>query len=157
MKVIFLTNLIYLTYNRTLVIQDHYRKRINQAYRSDDYNEARKLIKEIIKDLRTDNLSASRSMEEGMEETLTLHRLGLIDDFRRSFATTNCIESLNSQIEKYLRKVKHWKTSTQKYRWVASALLDIEIRMRKVDNCSKLSEMRSKIKHELKIEAKEVA
>lgn len=137
--------------------QDHYRKRINKAYRADDYDEARKLIKEIINDLRTDNLSASRSMEEGMEETLTLHRLGLVEDFRRSFATTNCIENLNSQIEKYLRKVKYWKTSSQKYRWVASALLDVEYRMRKVDNYSKLSVMRKKIKHELNIETKEVA
>jgi len=143
----------YLSENK----RDHYRKRINQAYRSDDYDEARKLIKEIITDLKTDNLSASRSMEEGLEETLTLHRLGLIEDFRRSFATTNCIENLNSQIEKYLKKVKYWKTSTQKYRWVASALLDIEHRMRKVNNCSKLSLMRNKIKHELKLETKEVA
>jgi transposase-like protein len=137
--------------------QDHYRKRINRAYRSDDYDEAQKLIKEIITDLKTDNLSASRSMEEGLEETLTLHRLGLIEDFRRSFATTNCIENLNSQIEKYLRKVKYWKTSTQKHRWVASALLDVENRMRKVNNYTKLSVMRNKIKHELKIETKEVA
>jgi len=137
--------------------QDHYRRRINQAYRSDDYDQARKLIKEIINDLKSDNLSASRSMEEGLEETLTLHRLGLIENFRRSFATTNCIENLNSQIEKYLRKVKYWKTSTQKYRWVASALLDIENRMRRVDNFTKLSEMRSKIKRELQIETKEVA
>ena len=137
--------------------QDHYRKRINQAYRTDDYDEARKLIKEIITDLRTDNLSASRSMEEGMDETLTLHRLGLIEDFRQSFATTNCIENLNSQIEKYLRKVKNWKTSSQRYRWVSSALIDIEHRMRKVNNCSKLSVMRKKIRDELKIENKEVA
>lgn len=137
--------------------QDYYRKRINKAYGTDDYDEARKLIKEIISDLRVDNLSASRSMEEGLEETLTLHRLGLIEDFRRSFATTNCIESLNSQIEKYLRKVKYWKTSSQKYRWVASALLDIENNMRKVNNYSKLLEMRRKIKDELNIETKEVA
>lgn len=137
--------------------QDHYRRRINKAYRSDDYDEARKLIKEIISDLKVENLSASRSMEEGLEETLTLHRLGLITDFGRSFATTNCIENLNSQIEKYLRKVKHWKTSSQKHRWVACALLDIENRMRKVNNCTKLSVMRNKIKHELKIEIKEVA
>jgi transposase-like protein len=143
----------YLSENK----QDHYRRRINQAYRTDDYDEARKLIKEIITDLKTDNLSASRSMEEGLEETLTLHRLDLIEDFRRSFATTNCIENLNSQIEKYLRKVKCWKTSSQRYRWVASALLDIEHRMRKVDNYTKLSMMRTKIKHELKIENKEVA
>ncbi len=143
----------YLSENK----QDHYRRRINQAYRTDDYDEARKLIKEIITDLKTDNLSASRSMEEGLEETLTLHRLGLIEDFRRSFATTNCIENLNSQIEKYLRKVKYWKTSSQRYRWVAGALLDIEHRMRKVDNYTKLSMMRTKIKHELKVENKEVA
>jgi transposase-like protein len=137
--------------------QDHYRRRINQAYRTDDYDEARKLIKEIITDLKTDNLSASRSMEEGMEETLTLHRLSLIEDFRRSFATTNCIENLNSQIEKYLRKVKYWKTSSQRYRWVAGALLDIEHRMRKVNNYSKLSAMRNNIKQELNIQNKEVA
>jgi transposase-like protein len=137
--------------------QDHYRRRINNAYRSDDYGEALKLIKKIITDLKVENLSASRSMEEGLEETLTLHRLGLIADFGRSFATTNCIENLNSQIEKYLRKVKHWKTSSQKYRWVASALLEIENRKRKVNNYSKLSEMRNKIKQKLKIEIKEVA
>jgi len=127
------------------------------VYSSDDYEEARTLIKQIVADLKTDNLSASRSMEEGMDETLTLHRLGLIEDFRRSFATTNCIENLNSQIEKYLRKVKNWKTSSQRYRWVASALLDIEHRMRKVNNYSKLSVMREKIRLELAIEKKEVA
>jgi putative transposase len=111
----------YLSENK----QNHYRRRINRAYRTDDYDEARKLIKEIITDLKTDNLSASRSMEEGMEETLILHHLGLIEEFRRSFATTNCIENLNSQVEKYLRKVKYWQTSSQRYRWVASALLDV--------------------------------
>ena len=92
-----------------------------------------------------------------MEETLTLHRLGLLEDFGRSLATTNCIENLNSQIEKYLRKVKYWKTSTQRHRWVVSALLDVENRMRKVNNYTKLSLRRNKIEHELKLEAKEVA
>ena len=92
-----------------------------------------------------------------MEETLTLHRFGLIEDFRRSFATTNCIENLNSHIEKYLRKVKHWKTSSQRYRWVASVLLDIEHWVREVDNFTKLSAMRSKIKQELRIANEEVA
>ena len=137
--------------------QDHYRRRINKAYRSDDYDEARKLIKEIISDLKVENLSASRSMEEGLEETLTLHRLGLITDFGRSFATTNCIENLNSQIEKYLRKVNIGRPHLRNTGGLPCALLDIENRMRKVNNCTKLSVMRNKIKHELKIEIKEVA
>jgi hypothetical protein len=45
-------------------------------------------------------------MEEGLEETLTLHRLALIEDFRWIFTTSNCIGSLNSQINKYIRKIK---------------------------------------------------
>ena len=83
------------------------------------------------------NLSAARSLDEGMEDILTLHRLGLNVDFSRSFATTNCIENLNSQIGKYLNKVKSWKNSKERYRWIAAALLEIEMKMRKVNNFRK--------------------
>jgi putative transposase len=129
--------------------QDHYKRRINKAYNTEDYFEAKKYLKEIINDLKADNLGGSRSLEEGLEETLTLHRLGLTEYFGRSFSTTNCIENLNSQIMKYLRKVKYWKTSTQRYRWVASALLEIEQRMNKVHNYKHLSEMREKLQTEI--------
>ncbi len=140
--------------------QDHYKRRINKAYRSEDYLEAKKYLKEIIEDLKTENIGASRSLEEGLEETLTLHRLGLTENFGRSFSTTNCIENLNSQITKYLRKVKYWKTSTQRYRWVACALLEIEQRMKKVHNYKHLNEMREKLQSEIdkqQIEMAEVA
>jgi transposase-like protein len=127
----------------------HYRKRMNKAYRQESYDEARRELQLILDDLKVDNMGASRSLQEGLEETLTLHRLGLNEDFARSFATTNAIENLNSQIEKYLRKVKHWKTSYQRYRWVASALYEIEHRMRKVNNYKKLYEMRKVLKAEV--------
>jgi transposase-like protein len=127
----------------------HYRKRMNKAYRQESYDEAKRELQLILDDLKVDNMGASRSLQEGLEETLTLHRLGLNEDFARSFATTNAIENLNSQIEKYLRKVKHWKTSYQRYRWVASALYEIEHRMRKVNNYKKLYEMRKVLKAEV--------
>jgi putative transposase len=63
-------------------------------------------LKDLSRDLEKINISAARSLEEGLEDILTLHRLGLNLDFSRSFATTNCIENLNSQIRKYLNKVK---------------------------------------------------
>ena len=129
--------------------QDHYKRRINKAYRIEDYIEAKKYLKEIIKDLKVENLSASRSLEEGLEETLTLDRLELTEYFGRSFSTTNCIENLNSQITKYLRKVKYWQTSDQRYRWVACALLEIEQRMKKVHNYKHLNDMREKLKKEV--------
>ncbi len=126
-----------------------YRKRMNRAYRQESYDEAKSGLKIILDDLKIDNMGASRSLEEGLEETLTLHRLGLYETFGRSFATTNAIENLNSQLGKYLRKVKHWKTSNQRYRWVASALYEIEHRMRKVNNYKKLNEMREILKAEV--------
>jgi hypothetical protein len=92
------------------------------------------------------NISAFNSLAEGLEETLTLHRLGIYHLFSRSFATTNCIESVNAHLIKYIGRVKYWKNSKQRYRWIACALLEIEQRMRKVNNWKKLSAMQQAIK-----------
>jgi len=129
--------------------QDEYKKGINKAYNQENYEDAKADLKAIVKDLKTINMSASRSMEEGLEETLTIHRLGLNDYFKRSFSTTNIIENVNSQIERYLKKIKHWKNSSQRYRWTACALMEIEDRMRRVHNYKKLYLLKEQIKAEV--------
>ena len=106
-------------------------------------------MKQISTDLERINISATRSLEEGLEETLTLHRLGLKDLFGKSFATTNVIENLNSQLGRYLRNVKRWQSSDQRYRWVACALLEIESRMRKVSPDKSGDVLMQKIKAEI--------
>ena len=126
-----------------------YKRRINKAYQSDTYEEARAQLEQIIHDLERLNLSAARSLAEGMEETLTLQRLGLKELFGKSFSTTNIIENLNSQLGRYLRNVKRWQSSDQRYRWVACALLEIELRMRKVTNYRHLDVMAMTIQAEI--------
>ena len=118
-------------------------------YNQENYEDAKADLKAIVKDLKTINMSASRSMEEGLEETLTIHRLGLNDYFKRSFSTTNIIENVNSQIERYLKKIKHWKNSSQRYRWTACALMEIEDSMRRVHNYKKLYLLKEQIKAEV--------
>lgn len=81
-------------------------------------------------------------MDEGLEETLTLHRLGLFRELGMSFKTTNCIESLMALIGQRTNKVDYWKNSDQKQRWLATALLDIEPRLRKVKGCRYLRQLR---------------
>ena len=98
------------------------------------------------------NVSAATSLQEGLEETLTLHRLGLIPDLKRSFRTTNCIESLNSMAGDLTRKVKRWTHSPQRHRWVAAALLDIEPRLRTVNGYKHLRTLRHALKRDLDIE-----
>jgi len=76
--------------------------------------------------------SAARSLDEGLEETLTLHRLGWYKELGESFKTTNCIENLNALVGQRTDKVDRWRNAEQKHRWLGTALLDIEPRLRKV-------------------------
>lgn len=128
---------------------DVIKRKYQQSVNKEDYKDAKKSLIELKRDLEVINLSAARSLEEGMEDILTLHRLGLNLDFSRSFATTNCIENLNSQLGKYLNKVKSWKNSKERYRWIAAALLEIEMKMRKVHNFKNLDQMQKTIKEEI--------
>ena len=64
----------------------------------------------VRKELNLLNQSAVNSLDEGLEETLTLHRLGMFEFLGISLKTTNCLESLNSQLEQYTRRVRYWKT-----------------------------------------------
>jgi hypothetical protein len=78
------------------------------------------------------NPSAARSLEEGMEETLTVHRLHLPMQLRKTMASTNVIESASSIVEHVCRNVKRWHGGDQRERWVGSGLLVAEKQFRRV-------------------------
>jgi hypothetical protein len=67
-----------------------------------------------------------------LEETLTIHRLKLPELLRRSLATTNIIESVFSGVEDHCGRVKRWRAGDHLQRWVASALLKVESRFRRL-------------------------
>ena len=118
--------------------QETYRKKLQRAYNEPNYKKAKSGLMEIREELRDINQSAVNSLDEGFEETLTLHKLGLLEEFGASLGTTNCIESLNSQIGRYLNKVKLWRNSDQVFRWVVCGLMEAEKRMNKIRNCKSL-------------------
>jgi transposase-like protein len=126
------------------------KKQYQHAVNQDTYENARAELGQLKADLKSLNMAAARSLDEAMEEILTLHKLGINELFARSFATTNCIENLNSQLRKYVGKVKNWTLSNERYRWVAAALLEIEHKMHKVDNFVKLDMMKTAIIKEVK-------
>lgn len=126
--------------------KESYRRRLQRAYMKKTYEEAKKALFSIHADLVKLNRSAANSLLEGLEETLTMHNLGLIDELGRSLKTTNAIENLNNQLQKRLGRVKRWMNSDQRQRWVAMSLLDIEPRMRRVDGFDKLPLLRAALK-----------
>jgi transposase-like protein len=136
--------------------QKEWRRRLQRAYERSDYREARERLLEIRSELEELNQSAAASLAEGFEETLTLHRLGIFGVLGRSLKTTNCLESINAMAEQVCGKVDCWKNSSQKLRWFAAALLDIEPRLRKIMGYRHLPKLRDAIMRELKIENEQV-
>lgn len=126
--------------------QVQFRRKLQSAYEEPVYEDARKNLNMVKRELKLINESAVTSLEEGFEETLTLHRLGLFSKLGTSFKTSNCIETLNHQLGIYTDRVDYWKNSDQRQRWVGTALLAIEPRLRKVKGHKYLSELREKMK-----------
>jgi hypothetical protein len=101
-------------------------RRLQQAYECPTYAEARTALGQLRQELRGLNVSAVASLDEGLEETLTLHRLGLFPTLGVSLKTTNCLESLNAQLGQLTDKVDHWRTADRNtagwpVRWSSSS------------------------------------
>lgn len=111
-------------------------RQMRSAYAMTDYEEARQALQRLLTRLERINPSAARSLEEGLEETLTLHRLGVPELLRRSLSTTNLIESCFSQTEHITRRVTRWRDGYQIQRWYATALCEAQRRFHKVQGHS---------------------
>jgi transposase-like protein len=107
-------------------------KRLNAAYALEDHDAAKKALDLLHRELMDLNPSAARSLGEGMEETLTVHRLHVPMQLRKTLASTNVIESAFSIVEKVCRNVKRWHGGDQRERWVGSGLLVAEKQFRRV-------------------------
>ena len=118
--------------------QPVWRRKLQAAYAHGSYADAKRALHRVVAELRVLNESAARSLEEGLEETLTLHRLGVFAELGTSFKTTNLLESVMARVEAKTERVDRWRTSDQKLRWCAAALLAVEKQFRRVKGCAHL-------------------
>ena len=107
-------------------------QRLNAAYAIEEYVAAKHALQGLHRELMDLNPSAARSLEEGMEETLTVHRLRVPMQLRKTLASTNVIESAFSVVEQVCKNVKRWHDGDQRERWVGSGLLVAQQQFRRV-------------------------
>jgi transposase-like protein len=107
-------------------------KKLNAAYGMEDHAAAKLALTQLHRELMDLNPSAARSLEEGLEETLTVHRLHIPFQLRKSLASTNIIESAFSIVERVCSNVKRWHGGDQRERWVGSGLLVAEKQFRRI-------------------------
>ncbi len=121
-------------------------QRMQAAYAKTTYKEAKAELEKLHEELLNVNESAANSLMEGLEETLTLHRLGLGPELAKSLSTTNCLESVMSQLGQYTDKVDRWHNSNQILRWTVAVLMDLEPRLNKIRGFQYLKTLRFKMK-----------
>jgi len=126
------------------------RIKMSQAYGQESYDDAKAALNKICGELDWINPSASASLREGMLDTLTLHRQGLNRVLARSFSSTNCIESVMSQIGQHTDKVDRWRNGRHIQEWVAAGLMKIEPRLNKVNGWRYLQLLRERLQEDIR-------
>jgi len=100
------------------------RRALRQAWETDDADKAERLLRNLARRLELEAPGVSKSILEGLDEILTVIRLGLPIELRRSLASTNIIESMNAVIRQVCRNVKRWRDAQMALRWTAAGMLE---------------------------------
>ncbi len=132
------------------------RRELQAAYAQPTYEKAKAALKRMRNEVALMNQSAAKSLDEGLEETLSLHHLGLAQELGLSFATGNAIESAVTHVGRLTDHVDRYPHSEQKQRWVATVLLEIEPWLRRVRGVKYLPALRAAVQSELGITKREV-
>lgn len=123
--------------------------RLRGAWAKTKAPDALKELRATVKWLDTINPSAARSLEEGLEETLTLHQLGLNPLLRISLSSTNLIESCFARTEQWTQRVKRWRGARMVLRWGAAALLVAQAGFRRIKGHAHLSSLKAALEAHL--------
>jgi len=105
---------------------------LREAWGLSDATVAKRRLLRLASSLEADHPGAAASVEEGLDETLTLQRLGISGTLYKKLRSTNAIENLNSGIATYSKNVKRWQGGSMVVRWVSAAIVEAEKKFRRV-------------------------
>jgi transposase-like protein len=88
----------------------------------DDARKAEQLLRNLARRLEKHWEGVSASILEGLDEMLTVTKLGLPAELRRSLACTNIIENVMGTVRRVCRNVKYWRSPSMALRWTGAAM-----------------------------------
>jgi transposase-like protein len=119
------------------------RRVLRQAWELDDADKAEKLLRNLAQRLERDWSGVAGSILEGIDEILTVTRLGLPKELRRSLACTNIIENVMGTVRRVCRNVKRWRSASMAMRWTAAALQEAAKGFRRLKAYKQLPALRA--------------
>src|SRR5665647_683526 len=127
------------------------RRVLRQAWELDDADKAERLIRNLAQRLERDWSGVSGSILEGIDEILTVTRLGLPKELRRSLACTNIIENVMGTVRRVCRNVKRWRSASMAMRWTAAAMQEAAKGFRRLKAHKQLPALRAALEaHQIK-------
>jgi putative transposase len=125
-------------------------KKMERAYKMRDFGAAKRSLQDLAKSLDAQHPGAAASLREGLEETLTVVRLGLSPSLQRTLRSTNTIESMISIGRTTMRNVKRWRDGKMIERWTAAGMLEAEKRFYRAQGYRDIPALRAALRSCLK-------
>ena len=107
------------------------RQALRDAYGCADVARAERMLTNLVRRLRDEHPGAAVSLEEGLDDTLTVKRLGLPDRRARQLSTTNAIENVIGSMRRISARVKCWRNGRMMLQWTVTAIADAATRVRR--------------------------
>jgi putative transposase len=123
--------------------------RLRKAWASDNYELALDGLRLLAGELDRSYPGAAASLREGLEETLTLTRLGISGRLKTTLQSTNPIESMIECVRRTSRNVKRWQSGDMCLRWTAAGMLEAEQQFRKIIGYGDLAKLALAVEREL--------
>jgi putative transposase len=125
------------------------KRRLTRAWQEADHPKALDQLKRLAVELDHEHPGAAASLREGMEETLTVTRLGITGKLKLTLQSTNPCESMIGTVRVIQRNVKNWSSGEMCLRWTAAGMLEAETRFRKVEGYRGLAQLAVHIETDL--------
>jgi transposase-like protein len=113
-------------------MQPSVRRAMQQAYDTPDADLARRQLERLARSLERQHPGAAGSLREGLDEALTLQRLGITDSLYRTLRSTNAIENLNGSVMHFARNVRRWRDASMMLRWIGTGLHEAQKQFRRL-------------------------
>jgi putative transposase len=95
----------------------------------------------LARKLERINPDAAGSLREGLDETLTITRLGVTGTLTKTLATTNPMESTIDIVRTHACNVKRWRDGDMRLRWADAGMLRAEQQYRRVKGYKQLDKL----------------
>ena len=108
------------------------RRVLDEAYGLADATLAKRRLEQLAAGLERTHPGAAASLREGLDEALTLQRLGVTGARYRTLRSTNAIENLNGGVGRFTCNVRRWRDGPMLVRWIATALQEVNQGFRRI-------------------------